>query len=83
MQMGKIVFLVFLFVLFCDDPRQKLYDQYHANVSQVGDITDEMVLKYIKTYRNLKTFGISFEQYIGENPEKSSRAYSDIEKIIQ
>ncbi|MCB1173495.1 MAG: hypothetical protein KDK39_08025 [Leptospiraceae bacterium] len=67
----------------CGDPREKLYDMYHEQVSSVGDLNDEMVVKYVRTYRKLREFGIKFEEYIGNNPEKSQQAYQDIEKIIK
>lgn len=70
-------------IAYCDDPRKKLYDQYHANVSEAGDLTDEMVLNYIRTYRNLRAYGIRFEEYLADNPDKSSSAYQDIEGIMQ
>ena len=78
-----VVLGVLVFWSACSKPTEVLYKKYHEQVSSVGDINDEMVRKYIKTYRNLRKFGISFEQYLADNPEASTKAYTDMEKIIK
>ncbi|MEM7180889.1 MAG: hypothetical protein AAF518_08245 [Spirochaetota bacterium] len=81
--MRLVLIFIFLFTFStCGDPSEKLYEMYHKQVSSVGDITDEMVVKYVLTYRNLRKFGIEFEKYLANDPKKSGEVYKDMEKII-
>ncbi len=80
--MGLTTALV-LALTACGNPKEKLYEMYHQQVSSVGDLTDEMVLKYIKTYRILKKNGRNYLQYISKDPDKGQAGFNAIQKDIQ
>lgn len=73
-----------LFLISCGGTKLDIYEEYRNRVSTVGDLTDEMVVKYAKTYKNLRNFGIRFEDYLAKNPDASGTAtYNEMEKIIK
>lgn len=82
--MKPFILLIFLLHLsYCGDSHKKIYEMYHKQVSSIGNLDDEMVVKYIQTYRNLRTFGIEFTNYIKQNPKEKQQIFSKIETIIR
>ena len=80
---GILAALLLVLTAMCGDPREKLYEQYHENVSSTGPLTDEMVVRYVRTYRLLRQRGIEFEQWIAEDPERQKDAFNYIEEAIK
>ena len=68
-----LIGLIVIGMFGCKKPVDHLYKMYHEKVSSVGNITDEMVLKYIKTYRELRKNGHTFLSYLSSGTEKQKQ----------
>ncbi len=55
-----LVLLTVLGGVGCRDATQAIYDKYHEQVDSVGTLTDEMVVRYVKTYALLRERGQSY-----------------------
>ena len=55
---------------------------YHERVSTVGELNDEMVIKYIKTYRILRRNGRDYLEFIRQNPGDSAGQKAGYQNIV-
>lgn len=85
--MYRVLYLLLIVfsIVRCDYFKNKIYDKYRETV-QGEELTDESVVKYIKTVKALHKFGQNLPQNIAEtkgDPVTGIEGYSQIESIIK
>ena len=79
-----LIYLASMFMGCSDDlSLQKIYEMYHQQVESVGSITDDMVVKYVNTYRQFKKNGVDYLNFIQESKDGQETAGEDAFQMIE
>lgn len=65
---------------------EKIYEMYHEQVESVGELTDEMVENYVNAYRDLKSNGINYLDFMESNKDKletENDAFNQVEGTLK
>lgn len=83
--MIRIILILILVLVGCGigNPQEKLFAMYHKQVSSVGDITDEMVGKYIKTYGALRKNGHNYLDFLARGGAGGEAGFNKFEADIK
>jgi len=78
-----LALLAVALLMACGGGKEKLYEMYHQQVASVGDLNDEMIVKYVGAYRGLRQSGIEFQSQLEQNPANGTEIFNNAETIIK